>query len=46
MIIDRDIVIWQIMTRTKYTEEYLSILSDEKLIEIYKLKVEKKELQG
>lgn len=42
MRMDRDVVIWQIMMRTKYTEEYLSSLSDEKLIELYKLKVENK----
>lgn len=39
---DRDQMIFQIMVNTRYTEEALQKLSDEKIIEMYKLKVESK----
>ncbi len=37
---DREQVIFQIMMNTKYTEDILRKMSDERLKEMYKLKVE------
>ena len=37
---DRDQMIFQIMVNTLYTEEALNKLPDEKIIELYQLKVE------
>ncbi|WP_285865157.1 hypothetical protein [Lederbergia lenta] len=37
---DRRDMIWQIMMVTRYTEEALVKLTDEKLIELYKAKVQ------
>ena len=36
---DREQMIFQIMVNTRYTEAALEKLSDEKIIELYKLKV-------
>lgn len=38
--LERDDMIWQIMMATRYTEAALVKLSDEKLIELYKAKVQ------
>lgn len=37
---DREQMIFQIMVNTRYTTEALEKLADEKIIELYKLKVE------
>lgn len=37
---DREQMIFQIMVHTRYTEEALQRLSDEKIIEMYRIKVE------
>lgn len=39
--LERDDMIWQIMMATKYTEAALVKLSDDKLIDLYKAKIQK-----
>ncbi|HLR16206.1 MAG TPA: hypothetical protein VK144_10285 [Bacillota bacterium] len=39
-VMDREHMIFQIMANTRYTEDALQKLSDDKIIELYKLKVE------
>lgn len=37
---DREQIIFQLMANTRYAEDVLEKMSDEKLLEMYKLKVE------
>lgn len=41
--LERQDIIFQILVNTKFTEEALEKMSNKKLIELYKVKVEKEE---